>query len=128
MHRALLPNSTNALVLLVCLEAALDSAGGIDHAAALLERVVQRDPNGAKGLAMLAHVRRLLGEDPRTGHSLIDQAMRLSPRYPHSAFFCQGPHLLMDGGRLRLRPMYCCLIPSPDGPDSRRAFPDAECF
>ena len=49
MNRALLLDPANPLVLSLCSEAALYSAGDIDHAAALLERALQRDPNDANG-------------------------------------------------------------------------------
>lgn len=87
MKRALLLDPGNPFVLSLCSEAALYSAGDIDHAASLLERALQRDPNDANGLALLGNLRRLVGDDPRIGLGLIDQAKRLSPRDPRSAFW-----------------------------------------
>ncbi|MDO9711919.1 BTAD domain-containing putative transcriptional regulator [Paracraurococcus lichenis] len=87
MARALALAPDNPFVLSACSEAALYSTGDIDRAAALLEGALRRDPNDANALALLGNVRRMAGDDPHAALTLIDQAMRLSPRDPRSAFW-----------------------------------------
>src|SRR3954468_6651909 len=82
MTRALDLEPENPFVLSACSEAALYSAGDIDRAATMLESAMRRDPNDANALALLGNVRRMAGDDPHAGLTLIDQAMRLSPRDP----------------------------------------------
>jgi TolB-like protein/DNA-binding SARP family transcriptional activator len=75
----------NAFVLIHCAEALLYSAGNLDGAKALLERAADLGSTEPHGLALLAHVRRLMGEDPQVCLALIQEARRLSPRDPRTS-------------------------------------------
>nr|WP_242481753.1 BTAD domain-containing putative transcriptional regulator [Paracraurococcus ruber] len=83
-EEALALDPENPFVLVHCAESAIYCAADIDAALRLLELAVARDPNDANGRAMLAHVRRSAGEDPRGSLDLLDEAVRLSPRDPRA--------------------------------------------
>jgi TolB-like protein len=70
--------------LAMCSETALIGAHDIDHALALAEEAVRGEPEDAHALALLGHVRRMAGEDPRASIALIERAQRLSPRDPRT--------------------------------------------
>jgi TolB-like protein/DNA-binding SARP family transcriptional activator len=70
----------NPFVLIHSAETTLYSNGDIDGTLELLEQAIERTPNDAQGLAMLANVRRFAGADPRSSLTLIGDAMRISPR------------------------------------------------
>jgi TolB-like protein len=70
--------------LAMCSETALIGAHDIDHALALAEEAVRGEPEDAHALALLGHVRRMAGEDPRASIALIEHAQRLSPRDPRT--------------------------------------------
>jgi tetratricopeptide (TPR) repeat protein len=63
---------------------ALICASDIDHALALSETAVRHDPHDAQALALLGHIRRMAGDDPRGSLALIEHAQRLSPRDPRT--------------------------------------------
>ena len=70
--------------LAMCSESALLGAHDIDHALALAEAAVRVEPEDAHALALLGHIRRMAGEDPRAAIALIERAHRLSPRDPRT--------------------------------------------
>jgi len=70
--------------LAMCAETALVGAHNIDQALALAEAAVRGEPDDAHALALLAHIRRMAGEDPRASIALIERAQRLSPRDPRT--------------------------------------------
>jgi TolB-like protein/DNA-binding SARP family transcriptional activator len=70
--------------LVMCAETALIGAHDIDHALALAEAAVSDEPDDANALALLGHVRRMAGEDPRASIALVERAQRLSPRDPRT--------------------------------------------
>jgi TolB-like protein/DNA-binding SARP family transcriptional activator len=70
--------------LAMCSETALIGAHDIDHALALAEASVCDEPDDAHALALLGHIRRMAGEDPRASIALIERAQRLSPRDPRT--------------------------------------------
>jgi predicted Zn-dependent protease len=84
MRGALSRDSESATVLTMCSEVALICASDIDHALALSEAAVRHDPNDAHALALLGHIRRMAGDDPRGSLALIEHAQRLSPRDPRT--------------------------------------------
>ena len=84
MHRALRSDSESPGALVMCSEVALLSAWDIDHALTLSEDAVRLDPNDAHALALLGHIRRMAGSDPRGSLALIEHAQRLSPRDPRT--------------------------------------------
>jgi TolB-like protein/DNA-binding SARP family transcriptional activator len=84
MQRALQRDTENPAALAMCSEAALLCAWDIDHALALSEDAVRLDPNDAHALALLGHIRRMAGSDPRGSLALIEHAQRLSPRDPRT--------------------------------------------
>jgi TolB-like protein/DNA-binding SARP family transcriptional activator len=84
MRGALRRDSESATVLTMCSEVALICASDIDHALALSEAAVRHDPNDAHALALLGHIRRMAGDDPRGSLALIEHAQRLSPRDPRT--------------------------------------------
>jgi tetratricopeptide (TPR) repeat protein len=84
MRGALRRDSKNATVLSMCSEVALICASDIDQALALSEAAVRHDPNDAQALALLGHIRRMAGDDPRGSLALIEHAQRLSPRDPRT--------------------------------------------
>ena len=45
---------------------------------------MRHDANDAQALALLGHVRRMAGDDPRASLTLIEHAQRLSPRDPRT--------------------------------------------
>ena len=77
-------NSENATVLTMCSEVALICASDIDQALALSEAAVRHDANDAQALALLGHIRRMAGDDPRGSLAFIEHAQRLSPRDPRT--------------------------------------------
>ncbi len=70
--------------LSMCSETALIGAHDIDHALALAEAAVRGEPDDAHALALLGHIRRMAGEDPRASIALVERAQRLSPRDPRT--------------------------------------------
>jgi tetratricopeptide (TPR) repeat protein len=84
MRGALRRDSENATVLTMCSEVALICASDIDQALALSEAAVRHDANDAQALALLGHIRRMAGDDPRASLALIEHAQRLSPRDPRT--------------------------------------------
>ena len=70
--------------LAMCSETALIGAHDIDHALALAEAAVCDEPDDAHALALLGHIRRMAGEDPRASIALVERAQRLSPRDPRT--------------------------------------------
>jgi TolB-like protein/DNA-binding SARP family transcriptional activator len=74
----------DASSLSMCAETALIGAHDIDLALALAEEAIGRDPDDAHALALLAHIRRMAGEDPRASIALIERSLRLSPRDPRT--------------------------------------------
>jgi tetratricopeptide (TPR) repeat protein len=84
MHRALAVDRDNAEVLSFCAETALLSANDINLALALVEAAIERQPDDPHALALLGHIRRMAGEDPRASLMLIERAERLSPRDPRT--------------------------------------------
>ncbi len=84
MRGALRRDSENATVLTMCSEVALICASDIDQALALSEAAVRHDANDAQALALLGHIRRMAGDDPRGSLALIEHAQRLSPRDPRT--------------------------------------------
>ena len=70
--------------LAMCSETALIGAHDIDHALALAEAAVCGEPDDAHALALLGHIRRMAGEDPRASIALVERAQRLSPRDPRT--------------------------------------------
>ena len=84
MRGALGRDSESAPVLAMCSEVALLCASDIDQALALSEAAVRCDPHDAQALALLGHIRRMAGDDPRGSLSLIEHAQRLSPRDPRT--------------------------------------------
>ena len=70
--------------LAMCSETALIGAHDIDQALALAEAAVRGEPDDAHALALLGHIRRMAGEDPRASIALIERAQRLSPRDPRT--------------------------------------------
>ena len=84
MRGALRRDSENATVLAMCSEVALLCAYDIDQALALSQAAVRHDPNDAQALALLGHIRRMAGDDPRGSLALIEHAQRLSPRDPRT--------------------------------------------
>jgi TolB-like protein len=84
MRNALRQKPQSASVLAMCSEVALLCASNVDQALALSEAAVRCDHNDAQALALLGHVRRMAGDDPRGSLSLIEHAQRLSPRDPRT--------------------------------------------
>ena len=70
--------------LAMCSETALLSANDIDQALALAEAAVRGEPDDVHALALLGHIRRMAGEDPRASIALVERAQRLSPRDPRT--------------------------------------------
>jgi tetratricopeptide (TPR) repeat protein len=70
--------------LAMCSETALIGAHDIDHALALAEAAVCNEPDDPHALALLGHIRRMAGEDPRASIALVERAQRLSPRDPRT--------------------------------------------
>ena len=70
--------------LAMCSETALIGANDIDHALALAEAAVCEEPDDAHALALLGHIRRMAGDDPRASIALVERAQRLSPRDPRT--------------------------------------------
>ncbi len=70
--------------LAMCSETALIGAHDIDQALALAEAAVRGEPDDPHALALLGHIRRMAGEDPRASIALIERALRLSPRDPRT--------------------------------------------
>jgi adenylate cyclase len=70
--------------LAMCSETALIGAHDIDHALALAEAAICGEPDDAHALALLGHIRRMAGEDPRASIALVERAQRLSPRDPRT--------------------------------------------
>ena len=68
----------------MCSEVALICASDIDQALALSEAAVRHDANDAQALALLGHIRRMAGDDPRKSLALIEHAQHLSPRDPRT--------------------------------------------
>ena len=68
----------------MCSETALIGAHDIDLALALAEAAVRREPDDPHALALLGHIRRMAGEDPRASIALIERAQRRSPRDPRT--------------------------------------------
>ena len=84
MRGALRRDPENPTVLTMCSEVALICASDIDQALALSEAAVRYDANDAQALALLGHIRRMAGDDPRGSLTLIEHAQRLSPRDPRT--------------------------------------------
>jgi tetratricopeptide (TPR) repeat protein len=80
LREALKLDVSDASSLAMCSETALIGAYDIDLALALAEKAISREPDDAHALALLGHVRRMAGEDPRASIALIERAQRLSPR------------------------------------------------
>ena len=84
LREALKLDAGAASSLAMCSETALIGAHDIDLALALAEAAVSREPDDAHALALLGHIRRMAGEDPRASIALIERAQRLSPRDPRT--------------------------------------------
>jgi hypothetical protein len=50
----------------------------------LSEAAVRDNGSDAQALALLGHIRRMAGDDPRESLALIEHAQRLSPRDPRT--------------------------------------------
>lgn len=84
LRDALKRDLDDASALTMCAETALIGAYDIDLALALAEAAIAREPDDAHALAILGHVRRMAGENPRASLGLIERAQRLSPRDPRT--------------------------------------------
>ncbi len=84
LREALKLGVVDASALSMCSETALIGAHDIDQALALGEAAVRGEPDDAHALALLGHIRRMAGEDPRASIALIERAQRLSPRDPRT--------------------------------------------
>ena len=84
LREALRLGVEDASALAMCSETALIGAHDIDEALALAEAALAHDPDDAHALALLGHIRRMAGEDPRASIALIERAQRLSPRDPRT--------------------------------------------
>jgi len=84
LRAALAAAPEDAATLAMCAETALIGAHDIDLALGLAEAAVAHEPDDAQALAILGHIRRMAGEDPRGCLVLIERAQRLSPRDPRT--------------------------------------------
>ena len=84
LREALKRDTDSASTLAMCSETALIGAHDIDLALALAEAAIAREPDDAHALALLGHIRRMAGEDPRASIALIERAQRLSPCDPRT--------------------------------------------